>query len=198
MTDRELILTEKSDWPDLGVGYTTAKKYVFAREGDYYLFDADKSSIMPKYRYSAGENPKPPVEDGAVFEPIMLRFSAGEDYFPIIDSIMADIDGDGVDEVCALSYGPTSGLFTFVLSVKEYGKEELEYFNIYNSQYYNLSFMMDGTGKFYLQGVTQGGNPETELFEMRFEDGNIVLYKDGTDEALEYWGEQGTDSEWVN
>lgn len=198
MTDSELVLREKSDWPSSGSGYTAAKKYVFTREGDHYLFDAEQSSLMPKYQYSAGTAAESPVVDGSVFEPIMLRFSPEENYVFIIDSIMADIDSDGVDEICTLSYGPTSGLFTVVLSVKEYGKEELEYFNIYNSPSYDFSFMVDGTGKFYLQGIAQGEKTATHLFELRFQEGNIVLYKDGTEEALEYWGEQGTDSEWVN
>ena len=35
------------------------------------------------------------------------------DDYPIYDSIVFDVDGDGIDEVCVLGFGRTSGLFTF-------------------------------------------------------------------------------------
>ncbi len=38
-----------------------------------------------------------------------------------IATAVFDIDKDGKDETCVLRYGPTSGLFTFILSVRENG-----------------------------------------------------------------------------
>jgi hypothetical protein len=37
----------------------------------------------------------------------------GTSYSPIIDSISYDLDGDGKMEMCTLTHGPTSGLFSF-------------------------------------------------------------------------------------
>lgn len=184
ITDTELILTT-----DGGVSIEEKSepiwKYVFTREGDCYIFDADRSSVMPQYRYSAGGELESPVSDGAVFEPIMLRLSAGEAAPMVIDSIMADVDYDGVDEICTLTYGRTSGLFTFELSVKEYGKDEPEYHSVYNSKFYYLSFLVDGTGQFYVQGITQDEAPETHLFRMEFEQDGIALVRDTTGEKLD-------------
>lgn len=55
-----------------------------------------------------------------------------------LDTATFDIDGDGKEEQCTLSAGPTSGLFTFIFSVSENGN--LEYFNIFNSPYTELQF----------------------------------------------------------
>ncbi len=42
--------------------------YVFRRDGQYFLFDAQNSCQLPRYRYEEGRNPESPVYDGAVFK----------------------------------------------------------------------------------------------------------------------------------
>lgn len=192
MTDTELVLTAGD--------YGQAKrKYVFKKDDKNYVFDADKSSGMPKYKYRADEEAQSPVPDGAIFEPIVVHFSQSTEsgYSAIIDSMMADIDNDGRAEVSTLTYGPTSGLFTFKFFVKDCESGELEYFNIFNTTYYQLAFRMDLTGHFYLSGKTQNGTEEAYMLKITFEDGNIVLTPDEDSKGvIEYWG-QGIDSEWV-
>jgi len=112
-------------------------------------------------------------------------------YSPIIDTATFDIDGDGKNEQCSLSYGPTSGLFTFILSVSENGK--LEYYNIYNGLAGEMSFETTTAGtKLHL--VPQG---ESEPIDYSFsvKDGNIVLTANG--ENVAYWGEQGVNSKYA-
>ncbi len=94
----------------------------------------------------------------------------------VIDNIVYDIDKDGRDENCELRYGPTSGVFTFILSVNENGKNE--YFNLYHSPtFYNLSFEnVDGTLR--LKGMTQGEDPKTEYFDFVIDGDNIGLSSD--------------------
>ncbi|MBR3762688.1 MAG: hypothetical protein IKK59_08125 [Lachnospiraceae bacterium] len=190
MTDTELVLTAGD--------YGQAKrKYVFKKDDKNYVFDADKSSGMPKYKYRADEEAQSPVPDGAIFEPIVVHFSQSTEsgYSAIIDSMMADIDNDGRAEVSTLTYGPTSGLFTFKFFVKDCESGELEYFNIFNTTYYQLAFRMDLTGHFYLSGKTQNGTEEAYMLKITFEDGNIVLTPDEDSKGvIEYWG-QGIDSE---
>ncbi len=201
ITDNRLVLTEDND---IGTNKVAKRRYVFQKNGDHYVFDASRSSVIPTYHYGAGIGVQSPVPDGAVFEPIVTHFTTNTEasinigYPPIIDSMLADIDGDGVQEVCTLSYGPTSGLFTFSFSVKEYGSEALEYFNIFTGQYYQFSFMVSSTGGFYLAGRTQGEHPETEVFAISIEKGNIVLSRDKNGEKISYWGEQGVNSKWAN
>ncbi len=116
------------------------------------------------------------------------------DFSPIIDEVSYDIDGDGIEEECTLSYGPTSGLFTFIFFVYENG--ELEYFNIFHSQFLYLNFKTDQSGKLYIRGETQDELPTVFHIDVGIsQDDNIVLTCG--EEQLSYWGEQGITSMYV-
>ncbi len=108
---------------------------------------------------------------------------------PILDAIVCDIDNDGEDEYCYIGLGPTSGLFTFSVTIVENGVEE--YKNIFNTRWYDLSFA-GVDGKVMVRGVTQASMKEPSeihLFEISFKDGHVVLTRLGTpDETLPYWG----------
>ncbi len=205
ITDTELILTEDytkmgADIQEYFLARTTPKKFVFTRVGDSYRFEEGKSSLLPRYAYSAGAPGQSPVPDQAIFNPILYRYDVEDEKIPIIDCIRFDIDKDGVEEICTLSYGPTSDLFTFVISVREHDEEELEYFNMFTSEYYDLSFILSGSRDMNLIGWTPNGEPEEYYyFDIRFEDGNIALYMDmeEAEEQVAYWGEQGVNSKWA-
>ena len=108
-----------------------------------------------------------------------------------MDSAVFDIDGDGKEEQCALRPGPTSGLFTFILLAYEDGK--LEYFNIYNGIYGELSFVTTAKGtKLHLLPQLES---EPIIYSFHVKDGNIVLTSD--DQTVEYWGEQGIHSPYA-
>lgn len=108
-------------------------------------------------------------------------------YDYIIDFMTFDIDGDGVEEHCTLGPGITSGLFTFTLSVTEKG--EPEYYNVFSSPFYYLSFAKTTTGEVQLRGQTQGTDPQVHYFRFGVENGNITLSSD--EQTVAYWGEQG-------
>ena len=111
-------------------------------------------------------------------------------YSPIIDTATFDIDGDGKEEQCALSAGPTSGLFTFIFSVSENGN--LEYFNIFNSPYTELQFEKNAEGIMMLVGK----NGEKNCYMgMDISDGNVVISSD--EQEISYWGEQGLNSPYA-
>ena len=156
-------------------------KYVFKREGMNLVFLEDKSSAVPKYKYSAdAKEAKKCIPDKAVFE-------FAEKQLPYIDKATIDVDGDGVYEDCVLSYGPTSGLFTVVFTASSYGN--IKYENTFNSMYSDVCFA-EKDGKTYVYAT--GGYPEEDKeswFDISVEDGNIVLISG--DEMFPYWGEQG-------
>ncbi len=108
-------------------------------------------------------------------------------YFGIIDTATFDIDGDGIEEHCELSYGPTSGLFTFTISASVNG--QLKYFNIFNSPVLELSFEKNTEGQVMLIGKD---SDYTRYMSMYVDNGNIVITSDEQD--ISYWGEQGVDS----
>ena len=111
-------------------------------------------------------------------------------YSPIIDTATFDIDGDGKDEQCTLSAGPTSGLFTFIFSVSENGN--LEYFDIFNSAAMNLHFEKNAEGVMILVGKV---GDKTRYMGMDVSDGNVVISSD--EQEVSYWGEQGLNSPYA-
>ncbi len=149
--------------------------FTFKKSGEDLIFVASKSSKVPSYRYTESSEPTPSVPDGAVF-----KLQGAKAY---IDKITADIDKDGIEETCILNYGPTSGLFTFSLSILKDGG--IEYFNIFNSEPLELSFA-EQNGKIKVQGVTLDENPETYLFDISIKDGDIIL--SNKDTKLPHWG----------
>ena len=119
------------------------------------------------------------------------------EYTTIISYATFDVDGDGKDENCALTYGPTSGLFTIVFSAIEVGEEVPEYINTFNLKYSGgrPEFYKSQNGETKLKcydDIWENGShvrSEEIFLDIEIENGNIVL-KDG-DENIAYWGEQG-------
>ncbi len=101
-----------------------------------------------------------------------------------IDTATFDIDGDGINEECALRYGPTSGIFTFVFTASEKGKAE--YANTFSCSFPDLHFEKNTEGKMMLAGRK---GDTLSYAEMGVENGNIVIKSDDID--VFYWGEQG-------
>ena len=101
--------------------------------------------------------------------------------YPIYDSLIFDVDGDGKDEQCVLGYGRTSGLFTFTFSASEVGTEQPKYSNVFWSDWYDLSFVRCDDGIVRVQGIDQKEIPQTHLFDIAVIDGNIHLTEDGRD-----------------
>lgn len=105
-------------------------------------------------------------------------------YSPIIDSINCDVDGDWFGETCILSYGPTSGLFTFTLTVQEFNG--VYYRSTFCTEVYHLSFVENEDGTVQVRGETQGEDPVVHYFDISIEDGIVLLSENG--ELLPCWG----------
>ena len=78
-----------------------------------------------------------------------------------------------------MSVGTTSGLFTFTFNARELGTEKVEYHTVIYSQCYDLSFQKGSDGITRVQGITQGENPETHLFDISIKDGHVYLSENG-------------------
>lgn len=120
------------------------------------------------------------------------------EYTAIISYATFDVDGDGKDENCALTYGPTSGIFTIVFTAIEVGEKEPEYINTFHLRYNGgrPEFFKSQNGEIKLKcydSIWEKGSDRTEevFLDIEIEKGNIVL-KDGN-EAIAYWGEQGVE-----
>lgn len=101
------------------------------------------------------------------------------DDYPIYDSIVFDVDGDGIDEVCVLGFGRTSGLFTFTFRAAEIGADTLKYDTLFCTEWYDLSFIHGDDGVVRVQGIDQKEPPQTHLFDIAVVDGSIQLTEDG-------------------
>ncbi len=99
--------------------------------------------------------------------------------YPLYDSLVFDVDGDGIDEYCVLGYGRTSGLFTFSFTASEVGAELSKYSNVFCTAWYDLSFVPCDDGVVRIQGIDQA--EETHLFDISVIDGNLQLSEDGKD-----------------
>ncbi|MBR2615828.1 MAG: M56 family metallopeptidase [Clostridia bacterium] len=120
-----------------------------------------------------------------------LPFSGPPQTIPVIDTASFDIDYDGRIEVCTLRYGPTSGVFTFMLSVTENGLPE--YFNLYEARWGDLSFAETEDGvKLCLAGAT---GEEDTYYSFAVREGNVVL--SSPEETLSFWGPQGLSSPYA-
>ena len=84
-----------------------------------------------------------------------------------------------MEENCNLRYGRTSGLFTFIFLAQDKETGEVKYENTIYSQVYDLSFQKGADGKMKVQGITQGENPETHLFDISIKDGYVYLTENG-------------------
>ena len=97
---------------------------------------------------------------------------------------VCDVDGDQLNDVLLLSFGPTSGLFTFNVTVLT--KNGI-YDTIFNTDYYNLGFANKGEN-IVVEGV--GYDLKQHFFDIVLEkDGDetiVMLYDAG--ESLRIWG----------
>ena len=112
--------------------------------------------------------------------------------YPYYDSVVFDVDNDGVDEVCSLVLGNTSDTVPFITSfelrVREVGEIADEYCSKYYGRLYDVSFQEDEYGVVRLQAsifvshIASGINkllPEIHLFDITIVDGHIQLTEDG-------------------
>ena len=108
----------------------------------------------------------------------------------IIDSASFDIDGDGIIEDCKIADGPTSGLFTVVITASVNGN--IKYKNTFNLAGGNLSFGEQEDGSpCIIRERSQDQEPKTEYLPLSVQEGRIVI--GGLDPTYEgYWG----DSKW--
>ena len=195
--------------------------YVFDALDGGYVFDEAASSKIPQYSYSSGAKPESPVPDGAFFrgQSYMGEFvtAKGETYYyedgtfspllgPVYSGVRGDFDRDGVEERYYLGpAGTKEDPFTVCFHVYEDG--ERTHFNVFRPPYDNLRFDFRENGEIYL--VCEGWKYTTDdgkwlhepefIEELHYEistDGkDVVLETDG--KPMEYWGEQGLESEWL-
>ena len=103
-----------------------------------------------------------------------------------IDVITLDIDGDGVEDRCVMSDGPTSGLFTFYLTVTPAGTSVPSYQNIFLTDWSDLSFVeakkdMD----LYVSARNPLNDSEEKLYRVLIENGELTLRSEDGD--MPHW-----------
>jgi len=98
---------------------------------------------------------------------------------PTYDSMQFDVDSDGQLEYCTLGFGLSSDRFSFTFSAAggTVGKWEQEYYNVFYSNWYELSFVQCDDGAVRVQGIDQQNT--VHLFDISIVDGNIHLTENG-------------------
>ena len=119
---------------------------------------------------------------------VSYGFNKNDPFLDIYGKAFADIDGDGIEEMCCLGIGSTSGLFTFTFSA--FVNTDLKYYNIYWGTNFNeMSFVQNEDGKLQVRGVDNGvwedDAPEIHVYDITVtEAGEVELSENG--EALKY------------
>lgn len=170
LTDTELTLMTSDG----------SKIFRFIPKDDTFVFSAKGSSAIPSYKYSADSEPQTPVPDGAVFR----KLPKGGILSPIIDFTYGDIDGDGVEEACSLTYGPTSGIFSFRFAASN---DKVSYLNTFSTDHMELSFEKNEKGKLYIMGEKSLGGGKVRL-DISVKDGDIIL--SDPENSVSFWGNQ--------
>ena len=125
---------------------------------------------------------------------------SNEFHIPEIGNASGDFDGDGKTERYSLTFGPTSGLFTVRFSVYEEGVRT--HFSIFHVPYRSFDFASRENGEVYVSceewKFIDGEDTfiKEHQFEISFEEDRVVLEENGV--FMEYWGEQGLNSRWLN
>ena len=90
---------------------------------------------------------------------------------------VTDIDVDGKEDICLLQYGPTSGLFTFVVDVITDGEV---IGNCFCTDHYDLSFV-NINNRLFIKGVTQENEYHTFKIKLEEYEGQryLELYENG-------------------
>ena len=122
-----------------------------------------------------GEDPAQVKEEYVDFIEIMLF---GEYMYPVIDTVVFDVDEDGKDEYCVLGPGPTSGVFSFTFYAFDTESEQPKYEQVFVTEFYYLSFVRDFlSNSVYIKGVTQGEEPQTHYYAPIIQNGQVLLEK---------------------
>ncbi|MBR5515723.1 MAG: hypothetical protein IKU52_05930 [Clostridia bacterium] len=145
-------------------------KYVFIAEDGGYVFDEKNSSPIPEYKYSSDAEAKACVPDKAKFE-----FDRHETPLDFLYTDY-DIDNDGEKERISLSYGPTSGIFSFYLTVAKNGETLCK--DLYSYYHGEMSFEENEKGGLCLK-VEESFEGEVYILDIVMENGHACLYDNG-------------------
>lgn len=91
---------------------------------------------------------------------------------PVLDALMADLDGDGDEEQLSLTYGPTSGLLSYRINVAGLGDGETTLSNWFVSQSTNTCFVQTEEGV-AVKTLDYQGNEL--IYPLRLVDGQLKL-----------------------
>ncbi|MBQ9742570.1 MAG: hypothetical protein IJV88_02720 [Ruminococcus sp.] len=205
----ELMISALSSYMPMGTFRTEGNLMTLtANDGNVYVFnviddttlefDADKSSDIPKYSFSSGEEAQAPFSHGSLFQRTVQAGDTTNLYqsdnplnakyeFALRDpdqTIIYDIDNDGIMNQIILGPGPTSGTATFAILATEEG--EVEYHNYYQGPFHELSFATHTDGTLYIKGDTD------HVFDIIIDGDSLRLYED----SVEYGEEFSADDMW--
>lgn len=154
---------------------------------DYYLLANDASVTAEGYFNALLSSTMKPEYDIYSHCKIIYSNRISDDYYvnSHYGTAFADIDGDWEEEKCCLGLGPTSGVFSFTLSV--YEGDELEYHGVFITDFYDLGFAEDADGTLRVRAISQGGT-DAHLFDIALRDGAVRLAENGTEIRSLYTG----------
>ena len=126
------------------------------------------------------ESGKPATISGAYLIAYNRYSISGRDN---IATVAYDVDSDGDNEIIGIGHGPTSGVFTFVVTV--WDDDGVEYANIFNYKHGKLSFTEEN-GKLQIRHQDYQGDNQVRYLDIKIVGIDIVLFENG--KPIDWWG----------
>ena len=144
--------------------------------GDLWIITDGEDAVKKREKYVALIEDM--LFDKVYLDPDNLMYIPSYLGDPYYDTMTFDVDGDGHNENCALGYGYTSGLFSFIFYAQDQSGANRYYTVIYSMAYDDLSFKLCDDGVVRVQAIEKMGGDilNTYLFDIEVKDGEIWLY----------------------
>ncbi len=165
-TEKDGILTLKSNGSD--------SAYIFIRDGNSLIYQSEGSSEIRIYANAFTLLSNSTVPNNARFEysPVASGMEATSiNYF--FARARGDIDGDGKNEICTLSPGPTSGRYSLYLTVTLENGDNIKTV-IYPHAAVNTPHFGKNNGRLMLYMSTQTAS-DARYFEISVKGSSVVL-----------------------
>ena len=147
-----LVSTDMAALIDNSFAYTeqeSASNSEILRILDSYDISWQAVSVQPvinplsEYAYTLDDEHKEDMIGSFWFQ---AHSQAYNQLFPPYDTVIFDIDNDGILEECILNDGGTSGIFSFTINVWQLDQEKIEYYYWLTGPYGDLSFEETDSG----------------------------------------------------
>lgn len=159
---------------DLILNVDIEMSFVFEKNGQNLVFNAEKSADIPKYKYIQNSEPVSSVPNKAVFEKTFMSEGYSDRFFGVYGTASADLDGNGIEETWGLGVGPTSGVCSVSLTAKE--NDQIKYETYFVTESENKFSLKTEGNKLFVVIKEADENFKEYSYEVYLINGQVQIY----------------------